>query len=971
MTAFQLSEQTKQSYTTVTLLWLSVVFGMFALCLSTGVQAQDHIYLDHFHTPNGTVSSMKYSDDLQTLFIGGEFDAVGPFFPFGARVDSNTGERVPLECGRFQGEIFASVADGNGGWFIGGAFTHVGDSVRHRLAHIDANGALTAWNPGANDDVYVLELKDNALFVSGGFNQLGGVARNFIGALDATNGSVTEWYPLMNGSATDFACVDTVLYVSGTFTTVYGQPQSRVAAFSLSTGALLDWNPVVTGGSVLQIEASDSLVFIGGTFTQVGGVSRFRLAKVSRTTAASIDFPTPNNAVRTLKLAGDTLFAAGDFSTFAGVQRGGIAAVNGATGSLLGWAPQVNDDVFDFALVGDAVLMGGSFTEVQGAQRMGTAAVDRNSAALLPWSPMSPGEVNTLAFSEGNVFVGGDFEIIGAKPRLNLAALDVTTGELTDWVANANDHVRDLELKGDTLFLCGEFFNVQGAARSRLAAVSASTGQLLDWSASLSNQVNYVKAMSLSNNALFISAIYPFNGVTPFDWLQKFDLITGERLQWDASVMGVPDKLLVDGNTVYVAGSFHSANNTSREKLVAFNAQTGELTPWHPVVQGASVSVLHMHEDHLYTNAAAPPSWTRVSQFDTLLGISTAWSTPEFWSCREITSSGNTLYAAAYVFDEQGGYVSGDFNNHHPIWAIDIPSGEVTGFNPFHSSAVNELLAVNDTIYVGGWFSSALSFPRPSLAVFIDPCVSADTPEIGASDLNPCYGYEVVLSVGDASLEDATQWSWYTTGCGTNLVGNGPTLTVVPDSTTTYFVRAEGGCPEPGQCSSVTIEVQEPLTGVSSHEACGSFTWLDGIAYTENTTTAQFNAVGIAATGCDSLLTLHLTIFGAIDDCGVCFELGNSDPQWNLSCADCSGEPYGEAYLDTCDQCVGGNTQLTPCVNCISDVSGDGMVTIEDLSILLTQLGCESDCPFDFNGDGIISTLDLSIFLQEYGMFCN
>ncbi|NBP04862.1 MAG: T9SS C-terminal target domain-containing protein [Bacteroidetes bacterium] len=37
-------------------------------------------------------------------------------------------------------------------------------------------------------------------------------------------------------------------------------------------------------------------------------------------------------------------------------------------------------------------------------------------------------------------------------------------------------------------------------------------------------------------------------------------------------------------------------------------------------------------------------------------------------------------------------------------------------------------------------------------------------------------------------------WKWYTGGCGTTLVGTGDTLLVTPNTTTRYYVRAEGTC---------------------------------------------------------------------------------------------------------------------------------------------------------------------------------
>jgi hypothetical protein len=49
-----------------------------------------------------------------------------------------------------------------------------------------------------------------------------------------------------------------------------------------------------------------------------------------------------------------------------------------------------------------------------------------------------------------------------------------------------------------------------------------------------------------------------------------------------------------------------------------------------------------------------------------------------------------------------------------------------------------------------------------------------------------------------------------------------------------------------------------PTTGIAVHEACNAFTWIDGVDYTSSTSTPTWILTN--ATGCDSTVTLHLTI---------------------------------------------------------------------------------------------------------------
>jgi subtilisin-like proprotein convertase family protein len=81
------------------------------------------------------------------------------------------------------------------------------------------------------------------------------------------------------------------------------------------------------------------------------------------------------------------------------------------------------------------------------------------------------------------------------------------------------------------------------------------------------------------------------------------------------------------------------------------------------------------------------------------------------------------------------------------------------------------------------------------------PTLSADTVLCGS-------GGSANLRITAGALNVATDWKWYAGGCGIgNAVGTGTTLTVTPASTTTYYVRGEGGCATESNCASVTVTV--------------------------------------------------------------------------------------------------------------------------------------------------------------------
>ena len=65
---------------------------------------------------------------------------------------------------------------GNGGWYLGGSFTAVRGVQRNNLAHLNASGVLTAWNPNADGEVDALAVTWGAVYVGRAFSSVGGRA---------------------------------------------------------------------------------------------------------------------------------------------------------------------------------------------------------------------------------------------------------------------------------------------------------------------------------------------------------------------------------------------------------------------------------------------------------------------------------------------------------------------------------------------------------------------------------------------------------------------------------------------------------------------------------------------------------------------------------------------------------------------------------------------------------------------------
>ncbi len=78
---------------------------------------------------------------------------------------------------------------------------------------------------------------------------------------------------------------------------------------------------------------------------------------------------------------------------------------------------------------------------------------------------------------------------------------------------------------------------------------------------------------------------------------------------------------------------------------------------------------------------------------------------------------------------------------------------------------------------------------------------------------------------------------------------NTPTFTIVGGSA--------AGC---DSVVTLNLTINPTATSTDVQTACNSLTWIDGINYTASTNTPTFTIVGGSAAGCDSVVTLNLTI---------------------------------------------------------------------------------------------------------------
>ncbi len=675
---------------------------------------------------NGSVRASALSADAGTLYMAGDFNYVGP----------RTGGFVPIESatgavtGNFpivDGVVSASVADGSGGWFIGGTFERVGSTARMNLAHIRADGSLdSAWNPGVDGAVWTLARTGSTLYIGGAFNTVGGLPRYYAAALDVSSGAVTGWAPNPNSTVSTLVASGATLYVSGSFSVIAGQQRNHLAAFDTASGLLGAWNPNVDGGSFIAtvnaIVPAGSTVFIGGQFVSVGGQQRSSLAALDATTGAALGWNPSVSAggvVATLALAGSTVYVGGQFSSIAGVARLGAASLDAASGAVKAWQPDFGDGgpdprpyVAKLLVSNDTVYVAGLFATIGGQARQYLGAVHATDGSPTAWNPRPSDSVFALALEGATIYAAGAFNSVGGVTRKSLAALDTATGKATAWDPQASSDSQQtpmyaLVLSGTTVYVCGSFTRVGGVARSNIAALSATTAVATPWNPGVEGTA---AALVVSDSTVFVGGYFSTVGGATRNNIAALDVGTGLATAWNPNPNAAVTALAVAGDTVYAGGGFTTIGGQTRNAVAALSASTGAATAWNPNATLTSgrgdVATLLVSGSTVYVggtfDAIGGQRRVALAALSVDTGLASAWNADVGITGRvnAIALVGTTAYIG-------GGFASLGRQLRSNLAAVDLGSGLALPWYPKLDTygGVYTLAVAGDKLLAGGRFT--------------------------------------------------------------------------------------------------------------------------------------------------------------------------------------------------------------------------------------------------------------------------
>ncbi len=563
---------------------------------------------------NSTVTAITPPDSNGVRYVGGTFTRFNEIATGASMVTDASSGAIDKSFPRVTGDsgqssnVDTSVADGSGGYYIGGDFTKVDGQSMKYAAHINSDGSLdTTWAPDIDDEVVSIVKSGSTIYLGGRFWNVGGESHRALASVSASTGAViSSWSPQPDGTVYTIGIDGTTLYVGGEFEKVGSSTRKGLAAIG-TDGTLKTWaGDISRFGRVNSLVVSGSTVYVGGTFTTIGGISRNNAAAIGTNgTVASWD-PSPNGEVQAVAVDSSTVYLGGWFSKVASTTRKGIAAV-GTNGTLSSWNPNITDannyGVSSLAILGSNLYFGGTFHEVAGTERNDVAAVKLSDATLTSWNPdvnHREGDVYVVSVVGSKLLVGGQFDSAGGTPRLHLAAIDAN-GDLTSWNPGIqepsptdrnypNDYVSSLLLDGSTVYVAGTLDGtVGGVSRPRIAAIGSDGVVKTSFNPPAITGTSI--SMSKMGTTLYLTGVSNIGGSTRYG-LASVDASTGAAGSWAPSLTyGAATAIVNNGTNLYVGGTFTSARSQSntngswstRNMLAAFDS-SGNLLSWAPNV---------------------------------------------------------------------------------------------------------------------------------------------------------------------------------------------------------------------------------------------------------------------------------------------------------------------------------------------------------------------------------------------------
>jgi hypothetical protein len=536
-----------------------------------------------------------------SIYVGGYFDTFqGKLAKNIAKIDATTCQLdttfSPPGNNGFGGPVNALVV-ANGSLYVGGSFDTYRGAVgaARNIAKLDlSSGALDSrFSHSAPLEVASLAVSGNAVF--GTCFDFANWNRSHLIRLDANTGQPDPGFNPPDDNSyryTSLAVSGNGLILGRTFALGPSNTLSRIDA---TTGRVdpnfqgfqsSDRNP-----SVLTLLAAGPDLYVGGNFATYGGALHKGIVKINALTGLanpgfSSSNTTPNIEIRTISVAGNTLYAGGKFESYDGANVSNFARLDASTGKVDGsFVPF--DSGFGGTLapvdvahaVGTEVFVGGSVHGLGGHRYPQLLKMDASNYKVdVAFSSVASKQI--VGRPMMMVALGTSLYVLTSASRV--LKLDVVTGRLdTAFSLPALSNIAHIAIGGGSLLVTSKS-SITGPVR--LSRHNANSGALEPafGSNNLFNERVWGIA-SLGTSVYVVGDFTSYRGVAnAANRIAKLDLSNGDldTAFSPPSLNGTDERIETIAATpsgLFVRGRFSAYRGIAADRLIKIDRVTGQL----------------------------------------------------------------------------------------------------------------------------------------------------------------------------------------------------------------------------------------------------------------------------------------------------------------------------------------------------------------------------------------------------------
>jgi len=809
-----------------------------------------------------------------------------------ARLNENGSIDTTFHVGGGANHVVRAIAvQSDGKILVGGYFETFNYTNKNFLVRLNPNGSIDGTfnigNVGPGYYVHVIRIQnDGKILIGGELNYYNGAPTNGIARLNP-DGSLDTTFNINNGfgwgSDVDDIAIqsDGKLLIGGSFSSFNGLTRSGI--LRLNEDGTLDSTfnsgPGLNGSVYSIAIQNDNKIILGGGFTTYNGANRLNVLRLNADASLDSSFVVyPTNFIHAVKIQSDgKIIIGGNFYTCSSQTRLGLARlhIDGAVDLSFdpsGGATTYTREVRAVAILpDDKILVGGYFFVFGGAFRTCLARLHVNAAndySFASRTGLNNTVHSTSIQSDGKIIVAGNFITVNDKKNVLIARLN-RNGSL-DSTFNFN---QNLYLIGKSIFATkilddGKIL-IGGNTSFGNSPYTVDFFARLDTSGTydlnFNNFYNYIggsiHAFAISNDLkILVGGILNVSDPSPLNLL-KVDPVYVQNV----SSYNFDDNYKIYGISVQTDGKilFGIGNKFYRKILSSgYNDPSfanvniyGNGQAYQNVIQNDGKIIVV--GAFVYVNGVPHKNIFRLNSNGT---IDQTYNTG--------LAANDTIYTVVLQQDGKA-IIGGKFTSYNGIPAkriarINTDGSLDTSFNPSGAGANNAVRTISiqadDHLIIGGDFTSYNGVGRNRIArICVTDAYASNSSSVMCLNSQSTLITHTTLGATDIGtaigLPPGVTASW---SQDTIKITGTPTAT----GTFNYSIPLISTCGSVTATGTITVALNSAGTDVVT--ACDNFTWIDSINYSSNTNSATFHLLNHA--GCDSLVSLNLTILSSIEN---------------------------------------------------------------------------------------------------------